>query len=297
MIEPRNHPAIEFVLNNFLENLSHEWQIIWFHGNQNIELSNQVMKNMSKHGDRLQKIQLDVENLNAQTYSLLLTTASFYDNIPTETFLIFQTDSIIFKNNKDKINDFMEYDYVGAPWQNRKVGNGGLSLRKKSKMLEIIKIFGPSEQNEDVYFSLQHNIYLKKPTFEKSKKFSVESVYFKQPFGVHNPWRYIRDKIHFLIDEDESLSILMSLQDPPVVIPETSIKKEPIQTNLDMTIPFHSVPKINISFNPNIAVNQKSVIINSQEKMNYNKHFNKYNKNFFINSKNMSKPNQPSKMT
>jgi hypothetical protein len=119
---------------------------------------------------------------------------------------------MIFKKNKDKINEFIEYDYVGAPWSNRSVGNGGLSLRRKSKMLEIISIFGPKSQNEDVYFSLQRRVKLNKPNFEKAKSFSVESVFFKTPFGVHNPWAYLKDKMLLLIEEEESLKTLISLQ-------------------------------------------------------------------------------------
>ena len=42
------------------------------------------------------------------------------------------------KENKDIINDFIGFDYVGAPLKCGLVGNGGLSLRRKSKMLEII---------------------------------------------------------------------------------------------------------------------------------------------------------------
>lgn len=69
-----------------------------------------------------------------------MTNINLYENIPTETFLIFQTDTLINPKYKDLIYEFIDYDYVGAPWiSNGDVGNGGLSLRKKSKMIEIIK--------------------------------------------------------------------------------------------------------------------------------------------------------------
>ena len=67
---------------------------------------------------------------------------NIHDYIKTEMFLIFQTDTLIL--NKEKIYDFMNYDYVGAPfnrnfnWRRNypltdfyDVGNGGLSLRRK----------------------------------------------------------------------------------------------------------------------------------------------------------------------
>ena len=36
ILEPREHKALEYVLNNFLDNLSDEWNFIVFHGSKNI---------------------------------------------------------------------------------------------------------------------------------------------------------------------------------------------------------------------------------------------------------------------
>ena len=58
-----------------------------------------------------------------------LTSKEFYHNFPTEIFLIFQTDSVICNENKDLLDDFMKYDYVGAQWKDA-VGIGGFSLKK-----------------------------------------------------------------------------------------------------------------------------------------------------------------------
>ena len=35
IVEPREHPALEYVLQNFNDNLSNEWQFILFYGNKN----------------------------------------------------------------------------------------------------------------------------------------------------------------------------------------------------------------------------------------------------------------------
>ena len=116
---------------------------------------------------------------------------TFYDNIPTETFLIFQTDSIILRENKDKIYDFIKYDYVGAPWPKTmdilgkmEVGNGGLSLRKKSKMVELLQYKEKGIANDGLYgkyvaedqffcgyYVPEVNVY--KPTYIKAREFSV----------------------------------------------------------------------------------------------------------------------------
>ena len=50
IIEPREHPALEFVLKNFNANLSEEWQFVIFHGNKNIKflLSEAIFNKLSE---------------------------------------------------------------------------------------------------------------------------------------------------------------------------------------------------------------------------------------------------------
>ena len=123
--------------------------------------------------------------------------------IPTEMFLIFQTDSIICSKHKDLINNYLKYDYVGAPWKDGTVVNGGLSLRKKSKMLEILEnckdnLFIKEEnrfEHEDQIFAniskrCKH-INLNKPSFEEAKEFSIEPTYNNKSFGIHKAYAYL----------------------------------------------------------------------------------------------------------
>ena len=194
IVEPRKHAALQFVLQNFLENLSDEWKIIIFHGSENVDFVKDIVTQISN--ERIVKlVNLNVNNLNMLTYSKLFIDKNvIYPHIDTETFLIFQTDSMIFSKNRHFINDFLEYDYVGAPWKfmNNNIGNGGLSLRKKNKMLEIIdKHPYNGSEYEDTYFSLQNVVELKKPDFQKAKTFSVETIFNENCFGVHNCWRYL----------------------------------------------------------------------------------------------------------
>jgi hypothetical protein len=96
---------------------------------------------------------------------------------------------MIFPKNKDAINDFLKYDYVGAPWPSAiggtRVGNGGLSLRKKSKMLHIINSRPYRGEAEDVYFC-SNPLYM--PTVAEAMRFSVEHVFYPESFGCHKPW-------------------------------------------------------------------------------------------------------------
>lgn len=216
IIEPRKHKALQFVLDNFCENLSNEWNIIILHGNTNIEYIKNMLNSsdiLKKNSHRITLKNLNVDNLTIKDYNNLLVSKEFYNNIPTEIFLIFQTDSIICKKYKDLINNYIKYDYVGAPWRNKNVGNGGLSLRKKSKMLEIIENCRYSNNNEDLYFS--HGcpqVILNKPEYEDSKYFSVETDYSDISFGVHKPWKHLsEDQLIEKTDYCEGLDILTEL--------------------------------------------------------------------------------------
>lgn len=208
IVEPRQHKALEFVLNNFLENLSLEWNIIIFHGNQNEDfLKNIITNKLLKHISRITLINLNVDNLTISDYNNLLVSRKFYNYIPTEIFLIFQTDTIICSEYKEYINNYLKYDYVGAPWKhpnidyNMKIGNGGLSLRRKSKMLEIIDNCPYKNKiNEDLYFTQEcPEIYRNIPNWQDASHFSIEMIYEDKSFGVHKPWTLvnlgdIRDK-------------------------------------------------------------------------------------------------------
>lgn len=198
IVEPREHKALAFVLNNFVENLSDNWNFIIFHGNKNIDYILNILKSplLSKNINRIKLINLNVDNLTRRDYNNLLVSKDFYNKIPTEVFLIFQTDTMICKQNKHLINKFIKYDYVGAPILKMElVGNGGLSLRRKSKMLEIINTCEYKNENEDVYFSRAcHKNNVNKPDYEESKEFSVETIYHPNSFGVHKLWNYLSEK-------------------------------------------------------------------------------------------------------
>lgn len=218
IVEPRRHRALQFVLNNFLKNLSEEWGFIIFHGDDNADFVKDILHQLDNEDkDRIANvINMHVDNYNAKTYSHLFMSASFYDHIPTDTFLVFQTDSIILKENKNKLYSFLDYDYVGAPWRwDCRVGNGGLSIRKKSKMLEIIHFKGYQDTNEDLYFSqnIDNSIHFNLPSWEIAKEFSVETLFYEYPFGVHNIWRYITtDELNFLQSTYPDIKTLMELQ-------------------------------------------------------------------------------------
>jgi len=183
IIEPREHKALPFVINNFLNGLNEDWSILILCSIQNEAFVNRLLT------PRVYRKIIFKRNITKVEYSKICTSETFHHLIPTETFLLFQTDSLIL--NPAKLSPFLKYDYVGAPWPNRtenSVGNGGLSLRKKSKMLEIIRKVPYRGEPEDVYFCNQKIVTLERPSLEEAKEFSVEYFFHPAPFGTHQPW-------------------------------------------------------------------------------------------------------------
>ena len=211
IIEPRKHKALEFVLHNFTSNLDNNiWNFVIYCSNFNKDY---VLNIKTKLNININIIPISDSNITIKDYNFILTNKKFYDLIPTDIFLIFQTDSMIL--NKEQINNFLQYDYVGAPWKNEKTcGNGGLSLRRKTKMIEIInKKEYNYLQNEDFYFSFNNNINLNKPDFELSKTFSVEQCYCENSFGIHKVWKSLpKNEYEQLIKIYPDIDILRNLQ-------------------------------------------------------------------------------------
>jgi Protein of unknown function (DUF5672) len=202
IIEPRKHKALYFVLHNVLDCLPSEWKIVFFHGTLNLEYSTPIVNELNNlYENRIQMVSLNVDNLTLMEYSKLLATKSMiYDYIPTEYFLVFQTDSMIFKKNIHLLDQFIhsDYDYIGSPWlridyfRTREcdyIGNGGFSLRKKSKMFEIMDKVPWNDKYEDLYFAHHYkDIEIKKPPYEIAMQFCFDEAFHPIALAAHKPW-------------------------------------------------------------------------------------------------------------
>lgn len=123
-------------------------------------------------------------------YNKLMLSKRLWRNLNAERVLVFQHDSIILKPG---IEEFLEWDYIGAPWKFQDWGgNGGLSIRNPKTMMEIIdKGNWDGQLNEDVFIS--NEMYKSRGTYfqmnlaprEECEKFSVESVYKLGTLGAH----------------------------------------------------------------------------------------------------------------
>ncbi|KAL8648104.1 MAG: hypothetical protein Q9210_005181 [Variospora velana] len=125
--------------------------------------------------------------------SEFFTTLWVYDNLlkPAENLLVFQTDSILCSQSGKSLNDWLDYDWVGAPWSrgSRYGGNGGLSMRKVSSIITVLRnqIRIPESEPEDIWLSerLGHLTGAKLANGTVANEFSVENTYADRPMGYH----------------------------------------------------------------------------------------------------------------
>jgi hypothetical protein len=208
LIEYRIFPHIEFLIRNTILKLGNKWSYTVICGNLNYDFVKNICSQISKN---IKVIKTNYDNLSQNDYSLFLSSLDFWNLLVGSKILIYQEDSFIFKSN---IDEFIGWDYIGAPWPKNTndtpncVGNGGLSLRTKQIMIDVInKISIPNTSintstkiymtknnltycPEDVYFSLNMQKYNigKVADFESAFKFSSESLYNINSFGGHNFW-------------------------------------------------------------------------------------------------------------
>lgn len=124
-----------------------------------------------------------------------------YKYIDTSHVLIFQHDGFV-NDWKAWDNDWLQYDYIGAPWwynDGMDVGNGGFSLRSK-RLMEILAtdtgIISKHPEDHVIcrvyrkYLETKYNI--KFAPLEVAEKFAFEGYrqptkFLKDQFGVHGP--------------------------------------------------------------------------------------------------------------
>ena len=209
LVDTRCLPNLEFVIRQVGRFLDDSWSMIIFTGNLNFEYSKKICDEIGN----ISVINLGMDSFTINDYNNMLLKEDFWNKINAEHILVFQGDSMLLRYG---INDYLDYDYVGAPWPHDSptvIGNGGLSLRKKSFIMRVFKEYNMSQAPfymkpefldqvpEDVYFSygltyLGGNV----PSLEGAKKFSVESIPYDNPIGMHQLWHATENWRQVIID-------------------------------------------------------------------------------------------------
>lgn len=196
IIEPRtNHPFLEPVVRNVMDALGSSWNLMI--------ITHEVSKIDGMFpGCVTLKRPIPLSNLSEEQYSSFLMSESFWEPLPAEHVLIFQTDVVMFRPLR---MDFLKYDFAGAnvfvrQYISPRVGamNGGFSVRKKSAMIECIRsirvervcaaLGAPSNAliPEDIYFTHACEMLgLSMPPINLRKELSIEAEYYSTPCAFH----------------------------------------------------------------------------------------------------------------
>jgi len=169
---------------------------------------------------------------NIETYNRMLKDEHLWEqlaNLGFKNCLTVQDDAVILRPGMEDV--FLDkYDYVGAPWlpapflkaagiTDDYVGNGGLSLRNISCMLDICKTCDPKDkmrlfnneiqpEPEDVFFSAQ--VAKRKgriPNHQLASRFAMEQIVNMDAFGLHKPWPYVGEDVVIKIMQNREQEI------------------------------------------------------------------------------------------
>jgi hypothetical protein len=190
-IETRILSGLQDKVNSIMKFLPYDWDCIVVCSNRNEHLFSGV-KYLIK----------DIDSLTQ--YNEFMTSKSFWDSLPYDYVLICQHDSGLLRHG---IDQFLKWDYVGAPWPFCQYGgNGGLSIRNVKVFREILSKFKFNSQNgnEDVFYSTIMDQYnYKIAPREVCEEFSVESEFLMGTLGYH----FGTDSDRYLTN-DQKLKIL-----------------------------------------------------------------------------------------
>jgi hypothetical protein len=204
IVETRPVRTLIPLILHFASVLGPEWPILFFtrasvlsaleafgHGSQ-------PFKRMVKSG-QVKIIELPTEPYlgNYLGISRFLASKWFWNQLePAEYMLNFQTDSILCANSGRQVEDFFDYDFVGAwhPWVPGAY-NGGLSLRNVALAQKVVSMYNISDDvkegtkdgwYEDVWFcNKMKGLGGRFPTEEVASEFSVDIIWGERPLGFH----------------------------------------------------------------------------------------------------------------
>ncbi len=153
----------------------------------------------------------DTDMVNWLNVNVFLTRPWLWEQVKSASrALLFQTDSIICANSNYTIDDFLHFDYIGAPYAPvfGEGMNGGLSLRNPQLILKLLasplndfdQKWAEGKYNECVedawyYRKLKEIGNTTIPDFDTAKEFSVEAVWNEWPFGYHAPRMWHRKRL------------------------------------------------------------------------------------------------------
>ena len=153
-------------------------------------------------GIKFFKLEVNKPSISIKEYSKILIDHKFWQKIPGENILIFQSDTIFLRSISDKeINEkYSKYAMIGPVSVNfedkdKFIINGGFSLRNKKKMIELSKKKIINSDIEDWFFTeqIRHNYPEMLPSIDDCHDFAIESFgNMSKAKGLHGTDKFYR---------------------------------------------------------------------------------------------------------
>lgn len=146
LIENRVNPILAPLMLHFMSVVPPDWRFRFMGSVESVEHLNSsraIRDSVASGKLDLTYIPANMTTGSQEEISRFLTTLWLYETVlqPAEWLLVFQTDSMLCANSRQSLNNWLDYDWVGAPWNpnGRFGGNGGLSLRRVSRIIDILR--------------------------------------------------------------------------------------------------------------------------------------------------------------
>ncbi|ORY70003.1 uncharacterized protein BCR38DRAFT_384612 [Pseudomassariella vexata] len=162
LIENRVNPILAPLMLHFMSVVPPDWRFRFMGSTESVNFINQSMairEQVAAGKLDLTYIPSNMSTAGQEMISRFLTTLWLYETVlqPAEWLLVFQTDSILCANSQQTLNNYLEYDWIGAPWSTgaRYGGNGGLSLRRVSSIVQVLRdqVRVDGSEPEDVWLA------------------------------------------------------------------------------------------------------------------------------------------------
>jgi len=164
LIENRPDQLLAPVTLHFMSVVPPDWSFRFMGSVESVTLLNRsaaIRDQVSLGKLTLMYIPSNMSTGSQEEISRFLTTRWLYETVlaPAETLLIFQTDSMLCANSRHTLDEYADYDWCGAPWDlsGQYGGNGGLSIRSVSAMLDVLReqTRADGSEPEDVWLSMR----------------------------------------------------------------------------------------------------------------------------------------------
>ncbi|ETS79995.1 hypothetical protein PFICI_07524 [Pestalotiopsis fici W106-1] len=139
------------------------------------------------------------------------------DLAPYEKVLLFQDDSILCSASAARVDDFLQWDLIGAPIDPAygRGYNGGLSIRNRALTLDVFSRYSWANDSETpgapTHFLFEDQwLYTRMaelparedghpgarlPSQDVARAFAVETMWEERPLGFHQPSRWQKDRL------------------------------------------------------------------------------------------------------